>query len=83
MTEGTKDPDRHENPGVLARPAKRLRDSARVILEAHGWTMNDFLVACLVLMTKNPAAMLNRLEDFRPPPKKGRPKKRTKGQAGS
>jgi hypothetical protein len=75
VPEGVKDPDRHENPGVLARPSKQLRDQARGILKANGWTMNDFLVACLVLLTRNPTAMLDRLKEFRPPAKKGRPRK--------
>lgn len=75
MTPAAKDPDRHENPGVLARPGKDLRDQAKHVLEARGWTMNDFLVASLVLLTKNPDAMLKRLAEFRPPRKFGRPKK--------
>lgn len=75
MTGPLKDPDRHENPGVLARPSKPLRDQARVLLKAKDWTMNEFLVACLVLLTRNPKAMLERLDEFRPPRKKGRPRK--------
>jgi hypothetical protein len=75
VTEGVKDPDRHENPGVLARPDRRLRDRAKEILDANGWTMNDFLIACLILLTKNPSAMLARLADFKPPRKVGRPPK--------
>ena len=75
VTEGVKDPDRHENPGVLARPNKQLRDQARDILDARGWTMNEFLIACLVLLTKNPKAMLGRLDEFKPPYKRGRPRK--------
>lgn len=75
MAEGVKDPDRHENPGVLARPDRKLRDQARAILEANDWTMNDFLIACLVQLTRNPGAMLNRLAEFRPPRKRGRPRR--------
>ena len=69
-------PDRHRDAAILVRPTVQLRDQARAILEANGWTMNDFLIACLVLLTKNPSAMLNRLKEFRPPEKKGRPRKK-------
>lgn len=80
VTDGLKDPDRHENPGVLARPSPELRDEVRELLKRKGWTMNHFLIACLVLLTKNPDAMLERLNEFRPPPpRKGRPKKPQSG----
>ncbi|MFE0530453.1 hypothetical protein ACFW0V_22945 [Micromonospora parva] len=45
-------------------------------LAGRGWTMNDFLVACLVLLSKNPQALLHRLQEFRPPKKSGRPPKK-------
>lgn len=35
--------------------------------------MNEFVVACLRLVAANPAAMLNRLAQFRPTVKSGRP----------
>lgn len=70
-----KDPDRHEKPGVLARPDEQLRDDTRAILKAADWTMNDFLVACLVLLTKERGALLKQLEEHRPPRKRGRPRK--------
>jgi len=76
MAREKKNPDRHENPGVLARPTPDIRDTAKRELSARGWTMNDFLVACLVLLSKNPQAMLDRLQEFRPPAKKGRPPKK-------
>lgn len=79
MARALKNPDRHDKPGVLARPTPEIRDAAKnALAEQPGeWTMNDFLVACMVLLTKNPKAMLERLAEFRPPPKKGRPPKRT------
>ncbi|MER7166805.1 hypothetical protein ABT336_12175 [Micromonospora sp. NPDC000207] len=77
MARELKNPDRHENPGVLARPTTELRDEAKQVLASNGWTMNDFLVACLVLLTRNPGPMLERLKEFKPVPKKpGRPPKR-------
>jgi hypothetical protein len=83
VAERVRDPDRHENPGVLARPDLKLRDQAKAVLDANGWTMNDFLIACLVLLTKNPGAMLNRLAEFRPPRKVGRPKKKAPPTGGA
>lgn len=83
MASDLKDPDRHTNPGVLARPDPELRDAAKQVLGERGWTMNDFLVACLVLLTKNPKAILDRLDEFKPPPKPpGRPSKR-RGQSST
>ncbi|MEV0396739.1 hypothetical protein [Polymorphospora rubra] len=56
-------------------PAERVT-VARILAE-HGWTARDFLIASPSLLTKNPAAMLDRLAQFRPPrKKKGRPPKR-------
>ena len=75
MSPPARDPDRHANPGVLARPAPETAEAAREELKRAGWTMNDFLVACLVLLTRNPAAMLTRLDEFRPAQRRGRPRK--------
>lgn len=75
VTEGVKDPDRHKNPGVLGRPTPELREQAQAALEVHGWSMNDFLVACLGLLAKDPRAILALLEPFKPPRKRGRPPK--------
>lgn len=75
VTESVKDPDRHENPGVLGRPTRELRDEAQAVLKANGWDMSSFIVACLVLLTRNPDAMLARLREFRPASKRGRPRK--------
>lgn len=79
MADGLKNPDRHRDPGVLARPSAELREEAKKVLAAEGWSMNDFLVACLVLLTRNPKAMLARLAEFRPTPRRGRPKKDSEG----
>lgn len=75
MTDEPRNPDRHETrSGVLARPDPELREEAQRMLAAHGWTMNQFLIACLALVTKNPKAMLGSLERFKPPAKKPGPK---------
>ena len=73
-TEGLKNPDRHRTrSGVLGRPDPALRQQATDILDAHNWTMNEFIVAALEVLTRNPAAMLDRLGPFRPPRRSGRP----------
>lgn len=75
MADEPKSPDQHETrSGVLARPDPELRDATRGILEAHGWTMNDFLIACMVVLGQNPEGMLKRLTEARPPAKKPGPK---------
>lgn len=67
-------PDRHERDKTTFRPPPEVKAAAQEVLnDRDDWTMNDFLVACLVLLAKNPQAMLDRLAEFRPPPKKGRP----------
>ncbi|MFI1194168.1 hypothetical protein ACH4T9_13035 [Micromonospora sp. NPDC020750] len=69
-------PDRHQRDKTTFRPPDEVKTEAqRVLAGRDDWTLNDFLVACMVLLTRNPDAMLDRLKDFRPPPKKGRPRK--------
>ena len=67
--------DRHLGKRMTVRPPDDVKADAQEILNDHGWTMNDFLTACLALLTKNPKAFLARLADFRPPPRRGRPRK--------
>lgn len=70
-----KNPDRHRDPGVLARPSPELRDQAKEVLDSAGWTMNDFLIACLSALTRNPAEMLRSLSRYRLEAKpRGRPR---------
>lgn len=75
MTDEPKNPDQHETrSGVLARPDPELREATRALLAQHGWTMNDFLIACMVVLGENPKGMLERLAKVRPAPKKPGPK---------
>lgn len=84
MARELKNPDRHDKPGVLARPTPEIRDAAKQVLADNDWTMNDFLVACMVLLTRNPGAMLDRLKEFRPPQRKpGRPPKKLDGKSAT
>jgi hypothetical protein len=74
--ERLKNPDRHKTrSGVLGRPEPALRQKAVEVLEARDWTMNEFIVAALEVLTRNPDAMLDRLGRFKPPRRTGRPRK--------
>jgi len=68
-------PDRHKVPGILVRPDPEVTRDGREKLDAAGWTMTEFVSACLVLVGRNPGAMLDRLAEYRPPRRRGRPKK--------
>jgi len=71
--ESATNPDRHRNRPIMARPDPQLREHAQRLLAEHGWTTSDFMIAALMLLTRNPEAMLRRLADFRPPARRGRP----------
>lgn len=82
MTE-PKSSDRHRKKegGVHARPDLPDRDAAREILEARGWTMNEFLIASIRFLPENPDHYLRRLNPYRPEPvPTGRPKKAAQDQ---
>jgi hypothetical protein len=67
--------DRHERDKATFRPPPEVKAAAHAELAKADWTLNDFLVACLVALTKSPKEMLAQLERFRPPRKMGRPRK--------
>ncbi len=68
--------DRHEHEKTTFRPPPEVKQEAQQILNARDdWNLNEFLIACLVMLTKNPDAMLNRLETVRPRRRRGRPRK--------
>lgn len=67
--------DYHRTKRATLRPPDDVKAEAQAVLAANGWTMNEFLVACLVLVAKDSAAMLKRLGEFRPTTKPGRPRK--------
>lgn len=76
----TQPPDRHQAKRTTLRNIPDdLKTEVHRILDAHTaepkWTLNDLLIASMVMLTKNPAAYLKRLEEFRPPYKRGRPPK--------
>lgn len=77
--------DRHLGKRTTVRPSAETKTNALRVLKAHGWTLNDFVEACLLLVAGNPKDMLRSLERFRPPPKLGRPPKTrgTDAESGS
>lgn len=68
-----RNPDRHKHPAVVARVDPELKATAQRVFEDRGWTVSDFLAACLRLGVANPDAMLLRLARFRQPARRGRP----------
>lgn len=69
--------DRHREGRFLA-PIwldNERRQRAADILREHGWTLTDFLSACLRLLLANPAPFLRRLSEVREMQPKGRPRK--------
>lgn len=67
--------DRHQAPARTFRPPPEVYEAAQKVLAERGWTINDFVSASLSLVTQNTDAMLKRLSQFRPPERRGRPKK--------
>lgn len=66
----------HRTDKATFRPPAEVKDAARKVLdEAEGWTLNDVLVACLVLLAKRPKTFLKQLEPYKPASKRGRPPK--------
>jgi hypothetical protein len=71
-TSGT---DRHKLPAMLTRPDPELRARLTAKLADRGWTMSDFVIACMELGDRNTDAMLKRLAQFKPSRRMGRPPK--------
>lgn len=67
------------------RPGPRVPDdlkaAVREVLEGQPdrddpWTLNDVVVALLTMFVKRPKTMLKQLEPYKPPRKRGRPRKK-------
>lgn len=67
--------DRHAGHRRTFRPPDADYEDALNTLRAHDWTMNEFLIACLVMAAKNPRDMLKSLAATRPQLRRGRPPK--------
>jgi hypothetical protein len=81
MTEAETPDQKNNGTGVLARPTAELRAEALRVLGENGWSMNQFLIASLEMVTRNPHGMLGSLARFKPPPgKPGRPRRDQEGK---
>lgn len=65
--------DRHLGKRTTVRPPTEVKRAALRVLHDNGWTLNDYVQACLVQVADNPEDTLRSLEPIRPQPKMGRP----------
>jgi hypothetical protein len=66
-------PDRHRHRGLVTRPPGPIRKAATSTLAEHGWTMQDFVTACLVAVAADPEDFLGQLAEHRAGVRKSRP----------
>jgi hypothetical protein len=69
--------DRERPAGIFVRPDPDRRARAEHKLRERGWSMTEFIDACLGLVDANPDRFLRRLSDFRHVRRRGRPRKST------
>ena len=67
--------DLHKQGKSTLRPTPEAKQAAKDALEGSDWTLNDFVTACMLMLAKRPKTMLRELEPFKPPRKRGRPRK--------
>ncbi len=67
-------------PEVKAAAQEALADQPD---RAEPWTLNDVVTAALSMLAKRPKTFLKMLEPFKPPRKRGRPRKDYKPPSGS
>lgn len=68
--------DCHRHPGLTVRPPRKVRETAKKVLDERGWTMQDFMTACLAAVGREPEAMLAKVAEHRVAPnRRGRPPK--------
>ncbi|GGM53748.1 hypothetical protein ACFFX1_54700 [Dactylosporangium sucinum] len=67
---------RHTDKTESTRVPPEVSDAARAELETRGWTVFEFLAACLTALTRQPSELMAVVERHKPEPKpKGRPRK--------
>jgi hypothetical protein len=59
-------------PELKAAAQEKLRDQPE---REELWTLNDVVVAAVAMFIKRPKTLLKQLEPFKPPRKRGRPRK--------
>jgi hypothetical protein len=73
--------DQHKQPAKDFRVPAELKAAAQEKLKdqpddgPEPWTLNDVVVAAVAMFVKRPKTMLRELEPFKPPRKRGRPRK--------
>lgn len=71
-------PDLHRQPKSTFRPPRDVKDAAqKVLADEPDWTLTDVLVASLRLLAAKPKTFLKQLGPYKPPPKRGRPPKKS------
>jgi predicted nucleic acid-binding protein len=71
--------DQHKSKPTLRLPPE-LKAAAQKVLDDlperdEPWTLNDIAVATMAMLVKRPKTALKQLEPFKPPRKRGRPRK--------
>lgn len=67
--------DLHKQPTSTLRLQPEVKQVAKQALVDTDWTLTDFVTACMLLLAKRPKTLLKELEPFKPPRKRGRPRK--------
>lgn len=65
----------HKHPKMSVRPPVDVRETAKASLDVHGWTMQEFITACLEIVGRDPDKLLPVIAAARPEIKRGRPPK--------
>lgn len=77
--------DQHQEKRTTVRFPPEEKAGAVKTLRAAGWGLNDYLIACIRLLAayKDPKDFLSTLAQYRPPERRGRPKKAAQDQPSS
>ncbi|GAA0583129.1 hypothetical protein GCM10010172_80200 [Paractinoplanes ferrugineus] len=67
--------DHHKIKSASLRVPKELREKVKARLDGTGWTMTDLVVAIIGEYAARPRERERELEKFKPPYKRGRPRK--------
>jgi hypothetical protein len=67
--------DLHRESKLSIRPPDAAKQVAKDALAGTDWTLNDFVTACMLMLGRRPKTFLRELEPFKPPRKRGRPRK--------
>jgi|GEM_PF-4160000 len=65
----------HKHPKMSVRPPIEVREAAKAALDARGWTMQEFVTACLEIVGRDPGKLFPVIAAAKPEIKRGRPPK--------